>query len=520
MKNIFICLCSVCTVLLCSVCTVSCTQEKPDNGGENGELGKVNIAIDTVGDTFVTYTISSPTDADIVAWQLLGGDESVPEAADIIANGVQINGSVPTTTRTEDTLTPVTSYKIVAAASRGDEYSEVTIEEFTTEYSVPVPEISIDSTLRRTRSSATFSFSYSELEKAAYVCVVQGGSIPTAEEIVADGNPIELENGEFTVEDLSPSMRYTVIIAGSIARTIGGKDSTYYSNSSRDEFKTLDSYLYDQDMENIKFTELVEISAAANEVALTLKSDDGKTISLELNADIQDGKIAAGDYTVSTRDEALETTIPAGKIRYGIVYGAADYDPSYITIPSDGENPDIAAITAGQMTINDDGTFNFSFAVNNYFVFTGSSDVNIEVKSAVGSTMTEDITDVKFAEDATFSTYRGSSGGHRYVRLRVDDSEKRLNLEIYYEDDTTYPTGTIEANTGEYKEKTFITGYVDGFGENKTYLLMKGDPEVICPATAGTVDIIDNGDGTYTIDFQLYDDQGYEFSGSYTGELS
>ena len=40
------------------------------------------------------------------------------------------------------------------------------------------------------------------------------------------------------------------------------------------------------------------------------------------------------------------------------------------------------------------------------------------------------------------------------------------------------------------------------------------------PAADGTITITDKGNGVYTLSFDLYDDIGYNFKGTYTGELT
>jgi hypothetical protein len=42
----------------------------------------------------------------------------------------------------------------------------------------------------------------------------------------------------------------------------------------------------------------------------------------------------------------------------------------------------------------------------------------------------------------------------------------------------------------------------------------------MAPFVDGWVDIVDNGDGTYTVEFDVYDDADYNLTGSWTGEIA
>ena len=66
---------------------------------------------------------------------------------------------------------------------------------------------------------------------------------------------------------------------------------------------------------------------------------------------------------------------------------------------------------------------------------------------------------------------------------------------------------------------TAYPGYIDdGYLAGAWYY--KEDGVTMAPFVDGWVDIVDNGDGTYTVEFDVYDDADYNLTGSWTGEIA
>lgn len=75
---------------------------------------------------------------------------------------------------------------------------------------------------------------------------------------------------------------------------------------------------------------------------------------------------------------------------------------------------------------------------------------------------------------------------------------------------------TISDSLGEY---TAYPGYIDsGYLAGAWYY--KEDGVTMAPFVDGWVDVVDNGDGTYTVEFDVYDDADYNVTGSWTGEIA
>ena len=74
---------------------------------------------------------------------------------------------------------------------------------------------------------------------------------------------------------------------------------------------------------------------------------------------------------------------------------------------------------------------------------------------------------------------------------------------------------TISDSLGAY---TAYPGYIDaGYLAGAWYY--KEDGVTMAPFVDGWVDVVDNGDGTYTVEFDVWDDANYNLTGSWTGEI-
>ena len=75
---------------------------------------------------------------------------------------------------------------------------------------------------------------------------------------------------------------------------------------------------------------------------------------------------------------------------------------------------------------------------------------------------------------------------------------------------------TISNSLGAY---TAYPGYID-YDYLAGAWYYKEDGVTMAPFVDGWVDVVDNGDGTYTVEFDVWDDADYNITGSWTGEIA
>ncbi len=64
------------------------------------------------------------------------------------------------------------------------------------------------------------------------------------------------------------------------------------------------------------------------------------------------------------------------------------------------------------------------------------------------------------------------------------------------------------------------TGYIDDEGYMAGAWYYKEDGVTMAPFVDGWVDVVDNGDGTFTVEFDVWDDADYNLTGTWTGEIA
>ena len=239
--------------------------------------------------------------------------------------------------------------------------------------------------------------------------------------------------------------------------------------------------------------------------------------------------IEDGTYPVkSTPDEAF-TVIPGDSwyTSYAI------YLDEYGTMFRDN-------ITGGQMTIDMTGpesytiSCNFTTATGRTAKCTWQGYTEIEgmpeggVLSTLTGDCTLDLSEIKGTANY-FKNHYGTDGLEWMISLFP---ETGTGIQIQLVSESTDPhdgiaSGTYHVNTdgkpgpGEWRD-----GLIDGsYYIGGTWLigLQNGfaDPSIAAPATDGSLEITNNGDGTYDISFAFEDDheEPYVFSGEYHGEL-
>ncbi len=70
-----------------------------------------------------------------------------------------------------------------------------------------------------------------------------------------------------------------------------------------------------------------------------------------------------------------------------------------------------------------------------------------------------------------------------------------------------------------FEAYTSYTGYIDWDGYMVGAWYYTDDGITMAPFVDGTMSVVDNGDGTATVEFDVYDDYGYNITGSWTGAI-
>ena len=468
----------------------SCEDKEPETPDTPVEP-TVSISLGEAKTTSVDFTLT-PANAESVAWQIVEAGETVPTAEEILASGH--SAGTESATYTADGLTPETSYVLAAAAANGDLYSSVATLEVTTLAEgggeVIIPTVAIES-VRSKRDGLTFTYTQEDAEAIAYVVVGRSEAIPHAEEILQTGIQVDLNQGEVTMEEgLEPNTLYTLAVAA--------QNGTAYSEVQHEFFTTLYDYQIDEDIE-LTFTsvKIDGISGDDNEAkrfVTVFTTEDGAELTTLFYANLVDGSPETGTYNVVSTGITDAFSIIEGELSGGSGYN----------------------------------TFVKVDVINEYYTLSGSYAGNITVPSStIGSNMTEDILDVAF-NTTEFGTSFSLSTWANDPEMRINIAEKGDNAG-FKKGDEFRATFFIDNNNGVLPDGTYNVGdklasgtfidYAQG-----TYLIIKepgasSSEHINAPAASGTVTVSTEANGDRTVSFDLYDDMGHRFTGSYTGQL-
>ncbi len=491
----------------------SCEDKEPETPDTPVEP-TVSISLGEAKTTSVDFTLT-PANAESVAWQIVEAGETVPTAEEILASGH--SAGTESATYTADGLTPETSYVLAAAAANGDLYSSVATLEVTTLAEgggeVIIPTVAIES-VRSKRDGLTFTYTQEDAEAIAYVVVGRSEAIPHAEEILQTGIQVDLNQGEVTMEEgLEPNTLYTLAVAA--------QNGTAYSEVQHEFFTTLYDYQIDEDIE-LTFTsvKIDGISGDDNEAkrfVTVFTTEDGAELTTLFYANLVDGSPETGTYNVVSTGITDAFSIIEGELSGGSGYN------TFVKV----DDSNLGAVVGGSMEIAADN-ISFNFVINEYYTLSGSYAGNITVPSStIGSNMTEDILDVAF-NTTEFGTSFSLSTWANDPEMRINIAEKGDNAG-FKKGDEFRATFFIDNNNGVLPDGTYNVGdklasgtfidYAQG-----TYLIIKepgasSSEHINAPAASGTVTVSTEANGDRTVSFDLYDDMGHRFTGSYTGQL-
>ena len=483
----------------------SCEEKEPETP---------TVSISLVGEaktTSVDFSLT-PANAESVAWQIVEAGETVPTAEEILASGH--SAGTETATYTADGLTPETSYVLAAAAANGDLYSSVATLDVTTLAEgggeVIAPTVAVES-VRPKRDGLTFTYSQEDAEAIAYVVVGRSEAIPHAEEILQTGTQVDLSQGEVTMEEeLEPNTLYTLAVAA--------QNGTAYSEVQHEFFTTLYDYQIDEDMDLtftfVRLDGMTENENGVKRIITTFTTEDGIELTTLFYADLVDGSPATGKYNVVSTGITDAFSIIEGELSGGSGYN------TFVKV----DDSNLGAVVGGSMGIAAD-SISFDFVINEYYTLSGSYAGKIAAVSNIGSDLTGDILDVFSSSECQYKMTVWSDQVRIIITEMENGNSETLGNEFWtdmmidYDGTNLIPFGTYSIESGVVVPGT---ASANNFTEGTTLTLKDSDTprsEYICaPAASGTVTIAQEENGDITVSFDLYDDLGHNFTGSYTGE--
>ena len=413
----------------------------------------------------------------------------------------------------------------------------------------PKVTVSIDTV---TAYSFTYTVSPSDAETVAWMVLSADEPVPTAEDIIANGERMNATVPSITrtAENLTPETGYIVVAAAS--------SEDVYSEVATQSVTTSEEML----VPTVTIGEFTRLTRTA--ATFTYSHTDAARVSYM--AIVQGNEIPAPEQIlaegVSIDPAASEATVDnlASGQRYVLALAAVSdkdmysevSDTTFVTMNAYLADEDVSDVVFSdvQARINgnyitavftdESGTTSLQVAFYATLVDKKVPDGTYEV--APDNLQTEGIkpgiaygendpeANFSSGEAVSFTAYNWTDGSDdSYVRFVIDDAGGDKFYGEIFTHTAAIPLGTFQANSGEgFEEGTFKIGKcstVSKIRDSGTALEIKPDRSdkntwSAAPGADGTITITDNGNGTYTLSFDLYDDIGYNFKGTYTGELT
>ena len=233
-------------------------------------------------------------------------------------------------------------------------------------------------------------------------------------------------------------------------------------------------------------------------------------------------KVPAGTYTIDMTDSGALWTASLSYSAYFILdeygwdYVSNDYPASgTVVVGEDG------TIVAEVTMLMSGATHKVTYNGGNIEVFDNSSSGGGD--DVVYSTLTGDWNCNLSAHTLYYQSYGDwyEVGYQNWVIAIMPNSQEGDFVQF----DLLAGADSFTSFAGEYTISdsldayTAYPGYIDdGYLAGAWYY--KEDGVTMAPFVDGWVDIVDNGDGTYTVEFDVYDDADYNLTGSWTGEIA
>lgn len=211
----------------------------------------------------------------------------------------------------------------------------------------------------------------------------------------------------------------------------------------------------------------------------------------------------------------------------------AQYSAYYIM---DSEGWDYAvssAITSGTVTISEDGVIADLMIAGANHIITFSGDITITDASSGGgeggggegpySTLWEDYR-CNFDNHTLYYAYYGDYYEVGYMNwtfavMPNDGEGDFVQFDVLAGADSTTNFFGEYAINDSFEAYTSYTGYIDWDGYMVGAWYYTEDGYTMAPFVDGTMSVVDNGDGTVTVEFDVYDDCDNNITGSWTGAM-
>ena len=211
----------------------------------------------------------------------------------------------------------------------------------------------------------------------------------------------------------------------------------------------------------------------------------------------------------------------------------AQYSAYYIM---DSEGWDYAvssAITSGTVTISEDGVVADLMIAGAHHVVTFSGDILVTDASSGGgeggggedpySTLWEDYR-CNFDDHTLYYAYYSDYYEVGYMNwtfavMPNDGEGDFVQFDVLAGADSTTNFFGEYAINDSFEAYTSYTGYIDWDGYMVGAWYYTEDGYTMAPFVDGTMSVVDNGDGTVTVEFDVYDDCDNNITGSWTGAM-
>ncbi len=497
----------------------------------------VELTKGTEGFTSLTFT-ASLTDTERAAYVCIAktDDMALPSAEEILADGTAIEQSGEVTI---EELASSTVYVIAAAGANGTIFSEVASIEMTTQ--TPAPEIVLEAG-ETTENSLSFTVELTHAERAAYVCIAKTDdmTLPSAEEILADGTAIE-QSGEIVVEELDAATAYVIAVAAAnkeivseVASTEMTTDISVSGPAAFDRQATGGYYGDSHDSGYAEFHFVLADAETTEQDGVYTTVGAGRAMSFDLF-----------QFAPFTLDNI---TLPARTYRYGTNYGMNTFDPAktYCMVRDAKGNVKKIEFKSGTIDVQKLGT---TYTIKAELVtttdepFTASYEGKIEIENKVSGSdpgtlpaLEKDLTGLSFIR--AFGKYYGGTTADNCI-VNLYDVEPNtdygtdylskaghlvsLDLSTAVSETATLQEGTYEVSSA-YRPGTFFAGYEETFMGSLlamgTYCEERNDSyeSIYGMITGGTVTITKVGDGyRFVLDFVT--SKNHKVTGSYEGKV-
>lgn len=249
----------------------------------------------------------------------------------------------------------------------------------------------------------------------------------------------------------------------------------------------------------------------------------------------EDGRIAAGEYRL-TAEYGDAFTMYAGEmyelLGYLFPYGC------YLEYTDEKGDLYYGFAVDGTMTVENrsEGGYNITcdFYTENGHRITCDYSGELEISGMPGplSTLTGNYT-LDFAETTASGYYYGdilgTGGGNWYLAISPADGLTGDGFITYLVSDGLDFSAGIASGTYKAAASSLIqpneyqVGYMSGSGLGGTMYLggyTEAGVTEYAPATSGDMNIVNHGDGSYTITFSFLDDRGFVWDGEWSGVIN